>query len=236
MYGNYDPVFKNQVNEKIPGFASWTEKSADVWVNVTDYFNPKPGDYKKREKDEKFAYEFNKAKAPLEELLKKSPSTPETQETSAKPGASVPDQKVEERSKGDQKKKIAESKADAGGDKPPKVDPEDKSKPEVVAAREKFNYKEASKSTAEDKSKSKVVSAQDEGVGEKQDKQVNSRTVTSSIEESSTASRTTPQQAIVTHKPPSPESSDIVAQQEPSEEKGGVEAGVNARKVSVTDC
>lgn len=230
MYGNYNPVFKNQVNEKIPWFASWADKTADAWVDVTDYFNPKPGEYKKREEDEKFAYEFNKAKAPLEEL-KKSPSTPKT---NAKAGASVPDLK-EEGAKGDQKKKKKDV-GSIGGDKPSKVDSEDKPKPEAVAAREKSKSEVA---TADDKSKSEVVAAQDEGVGEKQDKAKDSGTVTSSVRESSTesstASETTLQQATkeIDPEPPSPETSKVVDQQEPSKEKGGV-IGVSAKKVSET--
>ncbi len=42
IYANYNPVFKNQVNETIPGFSKCADKSADLWVSMTEYFNPKP--------------------------------------------------------------------------------------------------------------------------------------------------------------------------------------------------
>lgn len=88
-YANYNPVFKNQVNERIPGFALWTDKAADVWVEVTDYFSSKPSP-KPKSKDD-FVYEYNQAKVRQSELKKKqeqstSSKTPEATKQGVKSG------------------------------------------------------------------------------------------------------------------------------------------------------
>ena len=74
-YGNYDPSFKNQVNEVIPGFALWTDKAADAWVSVIDYFRPSPGIPKKSEGKVDLVFERNQAKARQSELKKKEPAS-----------------------------------------------------------------------------------------------------------------------------------------------------------------
>ena len=43
-YGNYDPVFKNQVDEYIPGFAKLTDTAADLFVDRTSSVRPRGGD------------------------------------------------------------------------------------------------------------------------------------------------------------------------------------------------
>lgn len=115
VYANYDPVFRNKVDEKIPGFASCSDKASDVWVDMTDYFNPKPGDHKKKEEG-KFVYEHSKAKIPQEELkkgLKKgqpAPASPSKPEPSSKPltGEKVVEKSVKKNEEG--KKDTTESK------------------------------------------------------------------------------------------------------------------------------
>ena len=43
-YANYDPVFKNQVDELVPGFARWADTAADLFVErTTGYPQPVPG-------------------------------------------------------------------------------------------------------------------------------------------------------------------------------------------------
>lgn len=82
-YSNYDPVFKNQMNEKVPGFRAWSDKAADIWVDMTDYFNPKP---KRDTKKDAFVIEHNQAKikARLEELKKNEPVTPSSTKSEEK--------------------------------------------------------------------------------------------------------------------------------------------------------
>lgn len=152
------------MDEKIPGFASWTDKAADVWVNVTDYFNPKPGDSKKEEEEEKFVYEYNKAKskARLEELKKGQPASGDIKDfpTSAK-GATLLDQKAKKDAKGDLDK--SGSSETTTNDKPkskPKSLDKAKSK-EVVAEAKPVAAKDKSKSIAEKQSKSKEVKSKD---------------------------------------------------------------------------
>ena len=91
VYSNYDPVFKNQVNEKIPGFGSWSDKAADLWVNTTGYFNSKqPG---KSEDKNKLVFEHNQAKTkPSSDEPKKAQPTQPTQspKTPQKPQSQSP--------------------------------------------------------------------------------------------------------------------------------------------------
>lgn len=102
-YGNYNPVFRNRVDQIVPGFGALSDKAADVWVNVTDYFNPKPVGTKK--KDE-LVIEHNEAKvkARLDELKKPktSPSPlqkePEGADSDVKSDSSLADQKKEKKS------------------------------------------------------------------------------------------------------------------------------------------
>lgn len=115
-YSNYDPVFKNQVDEKIPGFAAWTDKTADMWVNMrvnmTDYFSPKPGDRQKNESD--LVFERNQAKIRQSELKKRKD---QDQSTSKTPGMTKPDGSVstEQLAKGE---KVATDKKDPVTTKP----------------------------------------------------------------------------------------------------------------------
>ncbi len=101
-YSNYNPVFKNQVNERIPGFASLSDKTADIWVDITGYFNPKPQGGKKKDA---FMIEHNQAKvkARLDELkknapVKNAPAAPPTPDSAA---TSVDKKKAKEKDTGE---------------------------------------------------------------------------------------------------------------------------------------
>lgn len=90
VYSNYNPVFKNQVNEKIPGFGSVSDKAAGLWVNTTDYFNSKlPG-----KSEDKLVFEHNQAKTkPRSDEPKKTqptqshspPTTPQKPQSQSPP-------------------------------------------------------------------------------------------------------------------------------------------------------
>lgn len=43
VYANYDPVFKNRVNEYVPGFAQLADTAADLIVNRMDSIYPHGG-------------------------------------------------------------------------------------------------------------------------------------------------------------------------------------------------
>lgn len=230
VYGNYNPVFRNQVNEKIPGFASWTDKVAGAWVSVTDYFNPKPGDPKKSEREGTLVYEHNKAKtrARLDELKKSQPTPASPQKTETRPD------KVGEGPKAKQEKKTESVPEDK-----PKSEAE--GKPEVVATKDKPEVSDLSESKGV--AKSEVVAAKDE----KEPKSKDGEAVTS-VKETETAP--SPQQGTkkesvtrkepsppsagldVTSSVPSPESSDVAGHstQEPNEGKGGADTVVSDKE------
>ena len=39
VYANYDPIFREKVNDYIPGFAGAADYVADKWIDFVDYFN-----------------------------------------------------------------------------------------------------------------------------------------------------------------------------------------------------
>ena len=43
VYANYDAVFKNKVDDKVPRFSEVVDKAADLWVNASDNFSTRPG-------------------------------------------------------------------------------------------------------------------------------------------------------------------------------------------------
>ncbi|CAI8036592.1 hypothetical protein GBAR_LOCUS20494 [Geodia barretti] len=48
-YANYDPVFKNQVDEFVPGFSRWADTTADLLVERTGYPRPVPSSSRREE-------------------------------------------------------------------------------------------------------------------------------------------------------------------------------------------
>lgn len=88
VYANYDPVFTNKVDDKVPGFSVMTHKAADLWVNVLDYFRPKPGIPVKVSKDSKLVYEYSGVKKVIDtdtiKLSTSSEEVPDSGRTSPK--------------------------------------------------------------------------------------------------------------------------------------------------------
>lgn len=128
-YGNYNPVFKNQMNEIIPGFSAWVDKAADLWVDVIDYFNPKsPGSVNKSKSgNDNLVFEYNKAKARLEELKKSD--TPKGASTSGKV-ESRKEQKIDsDRAEKENKKSSAVGKNKSGEVEEKKLGEAEKKKP-----------------------------------------------------------------------------------------------------------
>lgn len=109
-YGNYNPAFRNQVDERLPGFASWTDKAADIWVDITDYFHPNPQE----------GQGTNEAvvKARLDELKKNKPiSSPPKNPEDAESG-SLADEKEGEKTPGKSTKVKKDAKAKVKKDAP----------------------------------------------------------------------------------------------------------------------
>ena len=93
-YANYNPVFRNQVNERVPGFSSWADKTADLWVEVTDYLTPKFGGSKKKEGGGSLVIEHNlpKIKQRQGEIRDNTDAKKDLQTVT--PGSKIPDSKT----------------------------------------------------------------------------------------------------------------------------------------------
>lgn len=100
------------MDERLPGFASWTDKAADIWVDITDYFHPNPQE----------GQGTNEAvvKARLDELKKNKPiSAPPKNPEDAKSG-SLTDENESEKAPGKStkvKKDAPETKSDTSQSK-----------------------------------------------------------------------------------------------------------------------
>lgn len=161
-YSNYNPVFKNQVDDRLPGFGMMSDKAADMWVDVTDYFNPKPPS---GEKKDAFVIEHNQAKikARLEELKKSKPVTPPSAEGTETPAADA--SKVEAGTTTEVKPKSEkEKKKDAN------ESTEVKPKSEKTSEKPKSEKKYDAKSEQKPKKKERKEEAKEKPKKEKQKK------------------------------------------------------------------
>lgn len=101
------------MDERLPGFASWTDKAADIWVDITDYFHPNPQE----------GQGTNEAvvKARLDELKKNKPiSSPPKNPEDAKSGSLADEKEGEkgEKAPGKSTKIKKDAKAEVKKDSP----------------------------------------------------------------------------------------------------------------------
>ena len=99
-YANYNPVFKNRVNETIPGFSALVDEAADVYVSIKDYFNPKP-----LQKKVDLVREYNEGKS------KGYPAQPRMTQHNKTSGQEGGSRKIDEKSKRVTKDKDPEAKS-----------------------------------------------------------------------------------------------------------------------------
>ena len=74
-YANYDPAFKNKTDTYVPGFAALADFTADKWVALTDFINPKTNVGLKGEKERvRIGPVFGSVKPKEEQKMKDLPS------------------------------------------------------------------------------------------------------------------------------------------------------------------